>query len=90
MSRVLDSGVVHLLTRVAPMIRKEYEYRRNAIASVELARRTASPADKAHLLKLAEGWLDLAKLTRRQSGHHVRKIGKHPITKLGDRDQRAA
>jgi hypothetical protein len=45
------------------MIRKEYEYRRNAIVSVELARRTASPNDKAHLLKLAEAWLDLAKLT---------------------------
>ena len=35
------------------MIRKEYEYRINAIVSVELVRRTASPADKAHLLKLA-------------------------------------
>ena len=92
MSRVLDNGMVHLLTRVAPMIRKEYEYRRNAIVSVELARRTASPADKAHLLKLAEAWLDLAKLTRTQSGQRGRKIGEHPlvIAKLGDRDQRAA
>ena len=45
------------------MIRKEYEYRRNAIASMELARRAASPADKAHLLKLAEAWLDLATQT---------------------------
>ena len=90
MSRVLDTGVVHLLARVAPMIRKEYEYRRNAIVSVELARRTASPADKAHLLKLAQAWLDLAKRARTQSGHHVRKVGEHPIAKLGDRDQRAA
>ena len=90
MSRVLDTGVVHLLARVAPMIRKEYEYRINAIVSVELARRTASPADKAHLLKLAEAWLDLAKRARAQSGHHVRKVGEHPIAKLGDRDQRAA
>ena len=74
------------------MIRKEYEYRRNAIVSVELARRTASPADKAYLLKLAEAWLDLAKLTRTQSGQHVPKIGEHPLVraKLGDRDQRAA
>jgi hypothetical protein len=74
------------------MIRKEYEYRRNAIVSVELARRTASPADKARLLKLAEAWLDLAKQTRTQSGHYVPKIGEHPlvIAKLGDRDQRAA
>ena len=92
MSRVLDTGVVHLLARVAPMIRKEYEYRRNAIVSMELARRTASPADKAYLLKLAEAWLDLAKLTRTQSGQHVPKIGEHPLVraKLGDRDQRAA
>ena len=87
---MFGGGVVHLLTRVAPMIRKEYEYRRNAIVSVELARRTASPADKAHLLKLAQAWLDLAKRARTQSGHHVRKVGEHPIAKLGDRDQRAA
>src|SRR5215468_6312564 len=79
------------------MIRKEYEYRKNAIVSVELARRTASPADKAHLLKLAEAWLDLAKRARTQSGHHVRKIGEHPIAKLssgieisGQRDGRAS
>jgi len=73
------------------MIRKEYEYRRNAIASLELARRAASPADKAHLLKLAEAWLDLANLTYRQSGQRVRRIGEHPLirAKLGP-DQRAA
>jgi hypothetical protein len=64
------------------MIRKEYEYRRNAIASVELARRAASPADKAHLLKLAEAWLQLAKVTHRQSGQHFRKIGEHPLAGL--------
>jgi hypothetical protein len=93
MSRVLDSGVVHLLTRVAPMIRKEYEYRRNAIVSVELARRTASPADQAHLLKLAQAWLDLANLTHRQSGQGVRNVGEHhPLVraKLGTPDQRSA
>jgi hypothetical protein len=74
------------------MIRKEYEYRRNAIVSVELARRAADPVDKAHLLKLAEAWLDLANLTHRQSGQRVRKIGEHPLVraKLGTRDQRAA
>jgi hypothetical protein len=73
------------------MIRKENEYRRNAIASLELARRATSPAGKAHLLKLAEAWLDLANLTYRQSGQRVRKIGEHPLirAKLGA-DQRAA
>jgi hypothetical protein len=74
------------------MISKEYEYRRNAISSLELARRAACPADKAHLLKLAEDWLDLANLTHRQSGQRVRKIREHPRVgaKLGTRDQRAA
>jgi hypothetical protein len=74
------------------MTRKEYEYRRNAILSVELARRATSPDDKAHLLKIAEAWLDLANLTHRQSGQRVRKIGEHPLVraKLGTRDQRAA
>ena len=74
------------------MIRKEYEYRINAIRSLELARRAASPADKAHLLKLAEDWLELANLTHRQSGQRVRKIGEHPRVgaKLGTRDQQAA
>ena len=92
MSRVLDTGIVHLLARVAPMIRKEYEYRRNAVVSVELARRAACPADKAHLLKLAEAWLDLANLTHRQSGQGVRNVGEHhPLVraKLGTRDQRS-
>ena len=71
------------------MIRKEYEYRRNAIASMELARRAASPADKAHLLKLAETWLELANLIHSQSGQRVRKIGEHPLVraKLGDTGQ---
>jgi hypothetical protein len=63
-----------VLTRAAPMIRKEYEYRRNAVWSLELARRAVSPADKAHLLKLAEDWLDLANL-------RVRKIGEHPLVR---------
>jgi hypothetical protein len=48
-------------------------------------------ADKAHLLKLAEEWLDLANLTHRQSGQRVRKILEHPVrAKLGARNQRAA
>ena len=57
------------------MVRKEYEYRRKAVWSLELARRAVSPADKAHLLKLAEDWLDLANLTYRQSGQRIRKVG---------------
>ena len=72
------------------MTRKEYEYRRNAIVSVELARRTAEPAEKAHLLKLAEAWLDLANLSHRQSGQRVRNVGEHPLVRAKLRDQRAA
>jgi hypothetical protein len=73
------------------MIRKEYEYRINGIWSLELARRAICPADKAHLLKLAEASLDLAKVTHSQSGQRVR-AGEHPLVraKLGTRDQRAA
>ena len=78
MSRVLDSGGHGLVCRYRwHMTKKEYEYRLNAIRSVELARRAASPGDKARLLKRAEAWLDLAKLTRSQSGHRIRNIGEH-------------
>ena len=71
---------------------KEDEYRQNAIRSAELAHRAASPLDKAHLLKLAQDWLDLANLTYRQSGQRVRKIGEYPLVraKPDDRDQPAA
>ena len=63
------------------MVRKDYEYRSNAVMSVELARRATSPAEKAHLLKLAEAWPDLAKVTHRQSGQRFRKIGEHPLVR---------
>jgi hypothetical protein len=38
----------------------------------------------------AEAWLDLAKPTRSQSGHRIRKIGEHPLVKttVARRDQR--
>jgi len=72
------------------MIRKEYEYRSNAILSVELARRASSPADKAHLLKLAEAWLHLANLTHRQSGQRVRNLGEHASIRAKLGAQRAA
>jgi hypothetical protein len=62
------------------MAKKEYEYRQNAIGSVELARRAASPAEKAHRLKLAEAWL--AKLTRSQSGQCMRRVGQRRIRSM--------
>ena len=74
------------------MIRKEFEYRRNGILSLELAHRAADSADEAHMLKLAQDWLDLANLIHRQAGQCVRKIGENRLvrSKLGGRGQRAA
>ena len=59
------------------MIRKEFECRKNAILSLELAHRAADSVDEARMLKLAQDWLDLANLIHRQSGQRVRKIGEH-------------
>jgi hypothetical protein len=78
------------LTRAAPMIRKEFEYRRNAILSLELAHRAADSADEARMLKLAQDWLDLANLIHRQSGQRIRKIGEHPLVRPKFGGQRAA
>jgi hypothetical protein len=39
---------------------KEDEYRQNAAATIRLAQRAATGAEKRHLLKLAESWLDLS------------------------------
>jgi hypothetical protein len=44
----------------------------------------------AHLLKLAEAWLDLAKVAHRQSGQRVRNVGEHPLVRAKLSDQRAA
>jgi hypothetical protein len=83
LSRVADSW--RALVRVRPMMRKEFECRRNGILSLELAHRAADSADEARMLKLAQDWLDLANLIHRQSGQRVRKIGEHPLVraKLG-------
>jgi len=79
-----------VLTRAAPMIRKEFEYRRNGILSLELAHRAANSADEAHMLKLAQDWLGLANLIHRQSGQRVRKIGERPLVRATLAAQRAA
>ena len=77
-------------TRVPPMIRKEFEYRRNGILSLELAHRAANSADEARMLKLAQDWLGLANLIHRQSGQRVRKIGERPLVRATLGAQRAA
>jgi hypothetical protein len=72
------------------MIRKEFECRRNAILSLELAHRAADSADEARMLKLAQDWLDLANLIHRQSGQRVRKIGEHASIRAKRGAHRAA
>jgi len=68
----------------------EGDYRRNAAATIQLARRAGSIADKGRLLSIAESWLDLADraqaLTRRRP-----PAGKlHPLVreKLAPRSER--
>jgi hypothetical protein len=39
---------------------KEEDYRKNASDTLQLVQRVSSNEDKTRLLKLAEGWLDLA------------------------------
>jgi hypothetical protein len=60
---------------------KEDTYRRAAVEFAQLAHRATSVADRAHMFRSAEAWLDLANLTRRQSGQRIRKIGERPLTR---------
>jgi hypothetical protein len=58
--------------------RKAKEYRWHAAMAVKLAARATDPDDKAWMLKVAQGWLDLA-----QQQEHPPIPGAHGI-----RDQR--
>ena len=59
---------------------KEDEYATNALESLELAERAASPIDRRRLLTLGERWLDLAHRI-----HHrrpdARGLSEHPLIK---------
>jgi hypothetical protein len=57
------------------LVTKEERYRRKAVEFAELAQGAASAADRAHMLRLAEAWLDRAK----QSDRRVRKVGERPL-----------
>ena len=66
---------------------KTDEYAVNALGTVELAERTGSPDAKRRLLRLAEGWLDLAdRAQNRRRCKRMRKGLDHPLVnaKLGD------
>jgi len=68
-------------------VSKTDEYTANALASVELAERASSLEAKRRLLRMAEGWLDLAyRSQNRGRSNHTRKGLDHPLVKakLGD------
>ena len=58
-----------------PPMSEEERYRKKAVEFAELAQRAASAADKAHMLRSAEAWLDRAK----QSGRRIRNVGERPL-----------
>ena len=60
-----------------PPMSKEERYGRKAVEFAELAQRATSAADKAHMLRSAEAWLDRAK----QSGRRIRNLGERPLTR---------
>ena len=59
---------------------KHQEYRRFALLCLELANTAPSPADRTHLLSMAEAWLDLAERAGRQPRHAVSQ-GDHPLVR---------
>jgi hypothetical protein len=62
------------------MANKEGEYRRNAAATVDLAHRACSTADKSRRLALAEAWLKLAEHAHQIASHHPRmSLREHPL-----------
>ena len=68
-------------------MQKTDEYAVNALAMLELAERAGNPDAKRRLLRLAEGWLDLAdRAQNRRRCKRMRKGLDHPLVnaKLGD------
>ena len=66
---------------------KTDEYAVNALETLELAERAGNPDAKRRLLRLAEGWLDLAdRAQNRRRCKRMRKGLDHPLVnaKLGD------
>ena len=63
-----------------PVIKQD-EYRQFALLCLELANTAASLADRAHLLTMAEAWLDLAERATRQPPRHAVSPGDHPLVR---------
>jgi hypothetical protein len=63
------------------IVTKEDEYVANALKSLELAERAASPIDQRRLLNLGERWLDLADRIHHRRPHS-RGLPEHPLVKV--------
>jgi hypothetical protein len=53
-------------------MRRAQEYRKNAAETLRLARHAPTSAEKAHLLNLAERWLDLANRIAKRAKRQAR------------------
>jgi hypothetical protein len=51
---------------------QQYDYRKSAAEMVDLAHRANTPADRAHLVALAERWLDLADSVAKRAKRQAR------------------
>src|SRR5690349_4852247 len=62
-----------------PRMSSQFEYRRLAATSLDLAKRTAVLTDKMRLLVMAEGWLSLAdrSVDRARNSHRDRDGNRH-------------
>jgi hypothetical protein len=63
-----------------PVIKQD-EYRQFALHCLELANTAASLADRAHLLRMAEAWLDLADRATRRPLRQAIAPGDHPLVR---------
>jgi hypothetical protein len=59
--------------RAVPMS-KQAEYRKNAAGAIDLAHRAKTPAEQAHLIALAEKWLDLAEAVDARAERQTRRV----------------
>jgi hypothetical protein len=64
---------------------KEHDYRHNAGELMRLAEHAQSPAEKTHLITLAEGWVELAEKAHKDNRRSRQPTILHPLVerKLG-------
>ena len=73
-----------LVTQLKQITRKD-DYLHNAVETMRLAQHARSHAEKARLVKLAEGWIDLAEKAHEDARRPRRPPILHPLVekKLG-------